>query len=68
MRIAATGNGMKSHDTYDTFLEVTGGIGNTIDHEVHLSLASNDGEFAQGWFKVSDLLNAIAYALRDGSA
>lgn len=63
--IGATGNGMKSHDTYDTFMEVTGGEGNLWESEpeVHLLLKSNDGDFAQGWFRVSDLLVAIGRAV-----
>lgn len=60
--IPATGNGMKSHDTYDTFLEVSGGSGNRNEPEVHLLLRSNDGDFAQGWFLIEDVLGAITAA------
>lgn len=55
--IAATGNKMKSHDSYDTFLEISGGIGNGYPNgEVHLLMRSNDGEFSQGWFPLDVLL------------
>ena len=57
--IPATGNPTKSHDTYDTFLCVSGGSGNGPQREVHLRMQSNDGEFAQGWFNVSDLRAAL---------
>lgn len=59
--LAATGNGMKSHDRYDTFLEVSGGSGNHDDGaEVHLRLRSNDGHNeGQAWFAAADLLAAV---------
>lgn len=58
--IEATGNETESHSNYDTFLEVSGGSGNFYPGpEVHLLMRSNDGEFAQGWFPVDQLLAAI---------
>lgn len=59
--IAATGNGMKSHDRYDTFLEVSGGGGNHDDlAEVHLRIRSNDGHNqGQSWFPAADVLAAV---------
>lgn len=60
--IEATGNGMKTHDRYDTFLEVTGGSGNRQAPEVHLLMRSNDGEFSQGWFYIYELRDAIRKA------
>ena len=50
---------MKSSDIYDTFLEVSGGGGNTSVPEVHLLMRSNDGEFSQGWFVLSALKEAL---------
>lgn len=64
MILGATGNNMDSHDATHTFLEVTGGSGNTSEEEVHLLMRSNDGEFSQAWFNVADLLNAIHRANR----
>lgn len=61
--IPATGNEEKSHDNYDTFLEVSGGGGNFYPGpEVHLLMRSNDGEFAQGWFPLDAVLAAIEKA------
>lgn len=62
--LSATGNGMKSHDKYDTFLELSGGDGNSpYIAEVHLLIRSNDGDFAQGWFDI-DVLIAELEGLR----
>lgn len=64
--IEATGNATKSHSNYDTFLEVTDGFGNFYPGpEVHLLMRSNDGEWAQGWFSVDQLLAAIERATQD---
>jgi len=60
--IPATGNGMKSHATYDGFLEVTQGQGNRNEPEVHLLMRSNDGDFAQGWFLIGEVLSAVSDA------
>lgn len=57
--IPATGNGMKSHATYDAFLEVSHGWGNSPAPEVHLLMRSNDGDFAQGWFRIDALMEAV---------
>lgn len=66
IKLPATGNGMKHADTWDTFLEVSGGFGNDGYDEVHLLIRDNaairgrdDGQFAQAWFRISDLLAAI---------
>lgn len=66
IQLPATGNVMKSHDTWDTFLEVSGGFGNDGYDEVHLLIRDNaairgreDGQSAQAWFRISDLLAAI---------
>jgi hypothetical protein len=61
--LPATGNGQKSHDTYDTFLQVTGGGGNLDNsvREVHLCIYNNAGDmFAQSWFKLDDLEATLA--------
>lgn len=58
--IQATGNYMESHDGYFTFLEVSGGSGNTDRAEVHLLMRGNDGEFSQGWFERDQILRALS--------
>lgn len=61
--LPATGNGSKSHDTYDTFLQVTGGGGNLDNsvQEVHLCIYNKAGDmFAQSWFKLNDLEATLA--------
>ena len=60
--LAATGNNWGPHETHHTFLEIeTGDItnGNTDEPEVHLLIRSNDGEFAQGWFLLSEIRKAL---------
>jgi hypothetical protein len=51
---------MESHDSNDSFLEVSVGSGNTDQPEVHLLIRSNDGDFAQSWFDLADLRAALA--------
>lgn len=64
-RIAATGNGMKSHDLHDTFMTISGGSGNRGGQEVHVLIESNDGEyFAQSWFPLDEVLRAVEAARR----
>lgn len=59
--LQATGNNLDRPDEH-TFLEVSGGGGNTGVPEVHLMLRSNDGEFAQGWFVLDQLEDAVRWA------
>lgn len=58
--IPATGNGMKTSDRRDGFLDVSGGEGNTTEKEVHLLIRTNDGDFAQGWFLLADVQAALS--------
>lgn len=59
--LEATGNNPDRPDEH-TFLEVSGGGGNTGAPEVHLMLWSSDGEFAQGWFSLDQLEDAVRRA------
>jgi hypothetical protein len=67
-KVPATGNGLKPGHP-GTFLTVSGGpSGNTdtYEPEVHIKIEGCCGDFAQGWFKASDLEAAIA-AAKEGS-
>lgn len=66
-RIPATGNDLKPNHP-GTFLTVSQGpSGNTDtdDVEVHVMIEGCCGDFAQGWFRESDLTKAIADASRE---
>ena len=44
-------------------LEVSGGDGNTDEHrEVHLMMRDEGGGFAQGWFRLDLLMEALRHA------
>lgn len=47
-----------------TRLVATGGDGNTDEHrEVHLMMTDGEGAFAQAWFRLDELMEALEYAV-----
>jgi hypothetical protein len=68
LSIPATGNALKTSTSHDTWLRVTAGPSGNLaegspEVEVHLGLLEDGGdEYAEGWFRVSDLEAAIAAA------
>lgn len=55
--IAATGNNLSLRDSIH--MEVSGGYGNLTENEVHILIRSKTGDFAQGWFNVDEITEAI---------
>lgn len=65
--IPSTGNVPQANDRYNTFMDVSGGVGSLQSQdpearEVHVKLYSNDGSIVQGWFPLKQLMEAITAA------